>query len=121
MRCQYSRDPERAEGNYIPLEVLAAFCRPALRAPAATQANSLDLYIVYSNESFASDLEKMLIGGFNVSKIANAAHKLYADPALELDAHMDRVLLTLMPMDFGPEFELTESEFVALIEAIRAR
>lgn len=76
---------------------------------------------MYSNESFASDLEKMLIGGFNVSKIANAASRLYLERALQLDAHMDHVLLTLMPMSFGPEFELTESEFVVLIAEIRAR
>lgn len=46
---------------------------------------------------------------------------LYAERALQLDAHMDHVLLTLMPMCCGPEFELTESEFVALIAEIRAR
>lgn len=76
---------------------------------------------MYSNESFASDLEKMLIGGFNVCKIANAANRLYAYRALQLDAHMDHVLLTLMPMCCAPEFELTESEFVALIAEFRSR
>lgn len=76
---------------------------------------------MYSNESLASDLEKTLIGGFNVSKIINAAFSIYQEHCLELTEPMYAAVFELVVMDEGPEFELTEHEFINLIEELRAR
>lgn len=76
---------------------------------------------MYSNESLASDLEKTLIGGFNVSKIANAAFSIYQEHCLELTEPMYAAVFVLVAMDEAPEFELMEHEFIDLIEELRTR
>ena len=48
------------------------------------------------------------------------AFEIYQDHGLEITASMDQVLLTLMAMEEGKEFELTESAFLALISKIKA-
>lgn len=66
------------------------------------------------------DLERPLARGFDVFRISKVAFEIYQDHGLEITASMDQVLLTLMAMEEGKEFELTESAFLALISKIKA-
>jgi hypothetical protein len=74
---------------------------------------------MYSQTDLALDLERALVRGFDVARISKVAFEIYQDHGLEINASMDRALLTLMAMEEGEEFELTESEFLALISEIR--
>lgn len=57
--------------------------------------------------------------GFDVATIAKAAYDIYQEHGLELTKFMGHTLLMLMAMEEGPEFELTETEFLALISEIK--
>ena len=65
------------------------------------------------------DLERILVKGFDVARVSKLAFEIYQDHGLEITPSMDRALLTLMAMEEGEEFELTESEFLALISEIK--
>lgn len=75
---------------------------------------------MYSQADLAMDLERTLARGFDVFRISKVAFEIYQDHGLEITPPMDRALLTLMAMEEGEEFELTESEFLALISEIKA-
>ncbi|ROO39343.1 hypothetical protein BIV08_18990 [Pseudomonas sp. AF76] len=74
---------------------------------------------MYSQADLATDLEKTLVDGFEIFRISKAAFEIYQNHGLEITAPMDRVLLTLIAMEEGEEFELTEAEFLALISEIK--
>ncbi|TFY89955.1 hypothetical protein DYL61_21340 [Pseudomonas nabeulensis] len=75
---------------------------------------------MYSKVDLAMDLERTLARGFDVFRISKVVFDIYQDHGLEITASMDQVLLTLMAMEEGKEFELTESEFLALISKVKA-
>jgi hypothetical protein len=75
---------------------------------------------MYSDADLAIDLEKTLIKGFDIFRISKVAFEIYQSHGLELTAPMDRALLSLMAMEEDEQFELTESEFLALISKLRA-
>jgi hypothetical protein len=81
---------------------------------------SAELEIMYSQADLAMELERTLVRGFDVAWVSNVAFEIYQDHGLELTAFVDRALLILMTMEGGEEFELTESEFLALISEIKA-
>jgi len=74
---------------------------------------------MYSQTDLALDLERSLVERFDVARISKVAFEIYQDHGLEITASMDRALLTLMAMEEGEEFELTEPDFLALISEIR--
>jgi len=74
---------------------------------------------MYSQTDLALDLERTLVEGFDVARISKVAFEIYRDHGLEITASMDLALLTLMAMEEGEEFELTEPDFLALISEIR--
>ncbi|AZG86289.1 MULTISPECIES: hypothetical protein [Pseudomonas] len=74
---------------------------------------------MYSQTDLAMDLERTLVKGFDVARVSKLAFEIYQDHGLEITSSMDRALLTLMAMDEGEEFELTEPEFLALISEIK--
>ncbi|MCJ8170892.1 hypothetical protein [Atopomonas sediminilitoris] len=76
--------------------------------------------MTYSAKEMAAELEKEVIGGYDISKISKAAFRIYQDHGLEISEAMDRKLLALMAMDEGPEFEMTEAEFLETIAEIKA-
>jgi hypothetical protein len=88
--------------------------------PPSCRGRVGELEIMYSQADFAMDLEKALARGFDVAKISKVAFEIYQDHGLEITASMDRALLTLMAMEEGEAFELTEPEFLALISEIKA-
>ncbi|TPG73970.1 hypothetical protein [Pseudomonas mandelii] len=75
---------------------------------------------MYSQADLAMELERTLVRGFDVARVSKVAFEIYQEHGLEITASMDRALLTLMAMEEGEEFELTESEFFALISEIKA-
>ncbi|WP_143241417.1 hypothetical protein [Agrobacterium tumefaciens] len=60
-------------------------------------------------------LEKALIGGLDTTKLSRLAYGVYQQYGLDLTPEMDRIILTLMAMEEGPEFELNESDVRDLI------
>lgn len=67
----------------------------------------------------ADRLEKTAVGGFDVFKISKEAFSIYQDPELSLTENLDVVLLSLIAMEDGPEFEIIEKEFWILLSEIR--
>jgi hypothetical protein len=67
----------------------------------------------------ADRLEKTAVGGFDVFKISKEAFSIYQDPELSLTENLDMVLLSLIAMEDGPEFEMIEKEFWILLSEIR--
>lgn len=66
-------------------------------------------------KELATLLEKALLRDFNVQKVSRLAYEIYQQYGLDLTPEMDRIILTLMAMKVGPEFELNESEVRDLI------
>jgi hypothetical protein len=60
-------------------------------------------------------LEKALVGGFDTTKLSRVAYGVYQQYGLDFTPEMDRIILTLMAMEEGPQFELNESEVRDLI------
>jgi len=60
-------------------------------------------------------LEKALVGGFDTTKLLRVAYGVYQQYGLDFTPEMDRIILTLMAMEEGPQFELNESEVRDLI------
>ncbi|WP_421153502.1 hypothetical protein [Aeromonas dhakensis] len=67
----------------------------------------------------ADRLEKTAVGGFDFFKISKEAFGIYQDPELSLTDNLDMVLLSLIAMEDGPEFEMIEKEFWILLSEIR--
>ncbi|NTA37541.1 hypothetical protein [Agrobacterium salinitolerans] len=61
-------------------------------------------------KELATLLEKALVGDFDTTKVSRAAYEIYHQHGLDLTPEMDRLILTLMAMEEGPQFELNESE-----------
>ncbi|WP_347170026.1 hypothetical protein AAHI06_01820 [Pseudomonas salmasensis] len=74
---------------------------------------------MYTQNDLANDLEKKLSAGFDVFKISKFAFEIYQRHGLEITPPMDRILLSLMAMEEGEKFELTETEFLDLISELR--
>lgn len=68
----------------------------------------------------ATLLEKALIGGFDTTKLSRVAYGVYQQYGLDLTPEMDRIVLTLMAMEEGSEFELNESEIRDLLAEIKS-
>lgn len=66
-------------------------------------------------KELATLLEKALVGDFDTTKVSRAAYEVYHQYGLDLTPEMDRIILTLMAMEEGPQFELNESEVRDLI------
>ncbi len=73
------------------------------------------------DKEVADRLESAVFGGFDIFKISKEAFRIYQELALELDGELDADLLSLMAMEEGEEFELTEKEFRELLFRMRAR
>lgn len=60
-------------------------------------------------------LEKALADDFDATEVSRAAYEVYRQYGLDLTPEMDRIILTLMAVEEGPEFELNENEVRDLI------
>lgn len=64
-------------------------------------------------------LEGVAKKGFKCNRISKEAFRIYTEYATDLDREVSRHLLTLIAMEEGPEFELSEREFWGVISSIR--
>lgn len=69
----------------------------------------------------AIELEKQLDKKFDVVQISKIAFNIYQNNSAELSPELDGILLSLMAMEEGPEFEMTESEIRGLIGELRSK
>jgi len=67
----------------------------------------------------ANLLENAAKKEFNCAIISKEAFRIYMEYATDLDKEVSRHLLTLIAMEEGPEFELSEREFWGVISSIR--
>lgn len=74
----------------------------------------------YTNCDLVRELEDATSHGYDVAAIARTAFSIYHLHGRDLSSEMDRMLLTLMAMEEGEEFELSESEFRLMLESLRA-
>lgn len=70
-------------------------------------------------DELAVMFERGLVGGFDPTQVSRIATRIYLQHGLELTPKMDGLILTLMAMEEGPEFELSETEFVSLMEEVK--
>lgn len=75
--------------------------------------------MTYTAQEMAAELERAAVGGYYPAKISTVAFRIYQDHGLEISASLDRFLLVLIAMDEGPEFEMTEVEFIGMLADIR--
>ncbi len=75
--------------------------------------------MTYSTQEMATELENAVGGGYDPAKLSTAAFRIYQNHGLEISAKLDRYLLVLIAMDEGPEFEMTELEFLAMLDEIK--
>ncbi|MBB3225553.1 hypothetical protein FHW69_000143 [Luteibacter sp. Sphag1AF] len=75
--------------------------------------------VIYSKVELAADLANAADGGFDVANVSKVAFEIYQTHGLELTESMDRILLMLIAMEEGEEFELSELDFLSLIEDIK--
>jgi len=67
----------------------------------------------------AERLELISGGKFDVFKVSKEALCIYQSPEYYLTKDLDAALLSLMAMEEGAEFEMTEKEFRDLLSRIR--
>ncbi|TLX54287.1 hypothetical protein DN826_14725 [Stutzerimonas nosocomialis] len=67
----------------------------------------------------ADRLERIAVGGFDVFKISKEAFVIYQESGPSLTKDLDMALLSLIAMEEGPEFEMTEKQFQDLLSEIR--
>lgn len=67
----------------------------------------------------ADRLEKIVVNGFDILKISKEAFRIYQDPDLSLTEELNMALLSLIAMEEGPEFVITEKEFRDCLSKIR--
>jgi hypothetical protein len=70
----------------------------------------------YSKHQFGFELKKKIINKSTCDEISKWAFDLYLDPSLTLENGLDDVILTLVFMEEGPEFLLTEEQLSALAD-----
>ncbi|MCM2131781.1 hypothetical protein [Larsenimonas rhizosphaerae] len=75
--------------------------------------------MTYLAEEIAAKLEKENESGYNVNKISRAAFRIYQNYGVDISKEMDRKLLALISMEEGPEFEMTEKEFLEIVNEIK--
>jgi len=70
----------------------------------------------YIAKIMGDELKRELSSGCDIVRIARMAFRIYHEHGLELSEKLDEIVLTLMAMEEGPEFELSECELRDLIK-----
>jgi hypothetical protein len=72
-----------------------------------------------TGKDVAKILEEALKRGFHIQRISDVANGTLLRYRLEPEKPLRDALIDIITMDMGPEFEITEEQFRALIETIR--
>lgn len=70
-------------------------------------------------EELVGLLTDTLTEGYDIVKISRKAHDIYHLNCLRLSPEMQSILFMLMAMEEGPEFELSELDYRALLKEIK--
>ncbi len=60
-------------------------------------------------------------GGFDIQSVSKEALAIYQDPDIKISKKLDMILLSLIAMEEGAEFEYTENDFLALLAELRKK
>lgn len=74
----------------------------------------------YTKQNFASELREQLRFGWDVVRIARWAHAVFMEHARDLEPGLQPVIMKVVAMEEGPEFELTKRELETLAETLAA-
>jgi len=72
---------------------------------------------MYTKVDFKQMISDVLKQGYCVKTISKAAYNAYLSH-LEVEAGLDEIMLEIVTMDEGPEFEMSEDEFLRFISEI---
>ena len=77
--------------------------------------------MIYTPAMFGEELERELNDGYDVVRIARMAFSVYHEYGREFSSDLDEIVLSLMAMEEGPEFEFSEQELWELREKLAAQ
>lgn len=66
--------------------------------------------MTYSRQDFGEDLLAELVKGYDVVRLSRWAMSVYMKRCREIDADLDKIIMSIVAMEEGPEFEFSEQE-----------
>ncbi len=72
----------------------------------------------YSKQAFGQALKSQMLSGYDVVKLARWAHDLFLEHSSHLEPGLQEILMQVMAMEEGPEFEFSEAELKELAEEL---
>ena len=66
--------------------------------------------MIYTRSDFGKELASELDNGFDVTHTSRWAYSVYLEKCGDFEAGLDDVVLQVVAMEEGPEFEFTEAE-----------
>ncbi len=74
----------------------------------------------YSKKEFGQALETQLLSGYDVIRLARWAYTLFSEHSSHLEPGLQEILMQIVAMEEGTEFEFSESELKKLAEELAA-
>ncbi len=71
---------------------------------------------MYTSDMFKEEMYKLLKEGYDPVIVAKKASRLFFEYRADTSHALDEKMLDIMTMEDGPEFEMTEEEFVEFLE-----
>jgi len=75
----------------------------------------------YTEQILATELEDIIKDGIDIVKISKLAFNIYHNHRQDLPTRLDEILLQLMAMEEGPEFEMSHQEICELIQRLKKK
>lgn len=75
--------------------------------------------MTYGASKLKADLENELAKGYDPVRIAKQVFKVYFEQGRDIDPEIDNVMMQLVAMEQGPDFELSEAQFRALLKTLQ--
>lgn len=72
----------------------------------------------YSKQAFGQALKNQILSGYDVVKLARWAHGLFLEHSSHLEPGLQEILMQVVAMEEGPEFEFSEAELKELAEEL---
>ena len=77
--------------------------------------------MIYSKEQFIKEVEFMLKNDYTQSSIAKAIWEKYSDLSGQIDDELDSAMMTLIMMDEGDEFEMSNKEIQVFLKHLKSK
>jgi len=72
---------------------------------------------MYTKNDFKIEIKKVINdNGYDAEIIAKETYKIYVEHVREIDRELREKLLDIATMEMGPEFEMTEKEFMDFLD-----